>query len=342
MPSSSKFYLYKRSNSIYYIGYFDQGHLRWKSTRTSRKTEALKELSTFQSLFESQPSAKRLSAFISEFLALAETNYAKSTREIYRIALGHLQTIAGDIPLSSVTAQHLDLYTGHRMESVKHVTINVEQRALRSAFNTAMRWKLIPSNPFSRQKLVSVPEQTPIFFTRQDFQKLLAVITDQWLKEIVVFATLTGLRRGELLNLRWQDVDLKRRVVQIQSNPTFKTKQGQKRVIPLNDTAFYLLQGKHGKDTSEYIFTLNGKKIFDDWLTHAFKQAVRDAKLQNERLHFHSLRHTFASWLVQDGASLYEVQKLLGHSSSKITEVYSHLEPEQLHGTVNRISIEMN
>jgi site-specific recombinase XerD len=62
----------------------------------------------------------------------------------------------------------------------------------------------------------------------------------------------------------------------------------------------------------------------------------------DERLHFHSLRHTFASWLVQDEVSLDEVQKLLGHSSIKVTDVYNHLQTEQLHSTVNRIEISLN
>jgi site-specific recombinase XerD len=69
---------------------------------------------------------------------------------------------------------------------------------------------------------------------------------------------------------------------------------------------------------------------------------VKEAKLENHRLHLHSLRHTFASWLVQDGVSLYEVQKLLGHSSIAVTEIYSHLQPEQLHETVNRLKVSLN
>ena len=60
------------------------------------------------------------------------------------------------------------------------------------------------------------------------------------------------------------------------------------------------------------------------------------------KLHFHSFRHTFASWLVQDGVSLYEVQKLLGHSNIAVTQVYSHLQPEGLHSTVNKISLTLN
>ena len=78
-----------------------------------------------------------------------------------------------------------------------------------------------------------------------------------------------------------------------------------------------------------------------DFISKTFKKCVLDAEL-DERLHFHSLRHTFASWLVQEGVSLYEVQKLLGHPSSSVTQIYSHLQPEQMHSTVNRIDLPLN
>ena len=92
---------------------------------------------------------------------------------------------------------------------------------------------------------------------------------------------------------------------------------------------------------SEFVFSIRDKQIDEDMLTHLFKEYVLKAGLES-RLHFHSLRHTFASWLVQDGVSLYEVQKLLGHSNIAVTQVYSHLQPEGLHSTVNRISIPLN
>ncbi|MBI5475218.1 MAG: tyrosine-type recombinase/integrase [Ignavibacteriales bacterium] len=66
------------------------------------------------------------------------------------------------------------------------------------------------------------------------------------------------------------------------------------------------------------------------------------AEQLNSKLHFHSLRHTFATWLVQDGVNIYEVQKLLGHSNMKVIEVYSHLVTSKLHSAVNKISLRLN
>jgi integrase len=350
-------FLSKSCSGVYYLWYTnEQGRRQKVSTHCRYKTDAINFLQSFKS--EEHEKAKRArnkpsSVFFAEFLEYAKATFAPRTLNIYDATLKHFLALVGDLPLPSITPKHFDAYKTERLkmlkrskgktsETVQPVTVNIELRALRACFNTACRWKLVQANPFAGQKLLSVPEQSPVFFTKKDFEKLLTVIKENWLKELVIFATLTGLRRGELLNLRWQDVDLRRRVIHVQSNPTFKTKQGRKRVLPLSDTAFYMLQSKYGKDTSEYVFTLNGKPVYDEWLTHAFKKAVQEAKLENQRLHLHSLRHTFASWLVQDGATLFEVQKLLGHSSSKVTEVYSHLQPEQMHSTVNRIDVPLN
>jgi integrase len=212
---------------------------------------------------------------------------------------------------------------------------------LRSMLNTARRWKLLDHDPFDGFSFPLPPQSVPVFLTRGDFQRLLNSIKENWLRELVTFAVLTGMRRGETINLRWEQVDLSNRLIHLQTSETFRTKQGKRRTIPVSDTAFYLLKARQGKSPSEFVFTLNDRPIFEGWVTHLFKRYVREAGL-NGKLHFHSLRHTFATWLVQDGVSLYEVQKLLGHSSIAVTQVYSHLQPEQLHDTVNRLRVEMN
>ena len=144
------------------------------------------------------------------------------------------------------------------------------------------------------------------------------------------------------MNLKWADVDFERNLIIVRSSPTFKTKGGRVRGVPLKATAISLLEEGKRQDLNCYCFTLNGKEISQTWLTHKFKKAVYDARLEDDRLHFHSLHHTFASSLVQDGASLYEVQELMGYSSGRIMEVYSHLQPETLHATVNRIRLILN
>jgi site-specific recombinase XerD len=89
--------------------------------------------------------------------------------------------------------------------------------------------------------------------------------------------------------------------------------------------------------SSTNVFARSGNRLSQSYVEHKFKQYVRWAGL-NDDLKFHSLRHTFATWVVQNGASIYEVQKLLGHSDIKTTQIYAHLMASELHSTVNRIS----
>ena len=230
----------------------------------------------------------------------------------------------GNIPITSITSQHFDTYKMERLKSspifddkrtVSPITVNIELRTIRAAFNTAVRWGLLLSNPFSNQKFVSVPEASPIFFSKADFQKLLNAIKEGWLKEIIIFATLTGLRRGEIVNLHWSDVDLQRKTITVQSSPTFKTKNGKKRTIPINETAVYILKSKANKNISELVFTLNGKKVYPNWISAKMKQYVVDVNIAlPKKLHFHSLRHTFASWLVQNGEQIADFIELKGNN----------------------------
>lgn len=102
-----------------------------------------------------------------------------------------------------------------------------------------------------------------------------------------------------------------------------------------------LLDRRAAATRYEYVFDRNGGRKTGSYIAHMFKKFVRKAGL-NERLHFHSLRHTFATCLVQSGVSIYEIQKLLGHSSIVITQMYSHLAASELHRAVNKISPELN
>jgi len=337
--TSNRFSLFKRSNQIYYIGHYQDGRRRWKSTGATVKADALKALTEFKELLQERARSVSLEQFVSEFLAYGEANYSPKTLTLCKAILGRFLSFAGNVSLRELTCEHVDKFKAKRLREISPVSVNVELRMLKAAFNTARRWKLLEADIFEGVSLAQVPDRAPLFFTRSDFQRLLECIKERWLKDIVVFAVLTGLRRGEILNLKWSDVDLQGKLIHIHTSSTFRTKQGRRRTVPLNDTATVLLSSKQGKSPSEYVFTLNDKKIYENWVTHLFKSYVQKANLNDTRLHFHSLRHTFASWLVQDGASLYEVQKLLGHSSSKVTEVYSHLQPEHMHSTVNRIDL---
>ena len=218
-------FLSKHSNGIYYLWFRDGAGKRQKvSTRCRLKMDAYKFVQMFKRdeyLRRKQVKHKLLSDVIKDYLNVVEANLVKGTVKNYRSALNNLQVFTGDIPLISFTPYHFDAFKSERLKSIRPVSLNIELRALRTFFNTAVRWRLLERTPFE-VKLVKIPETQPTFLTREEFQKLLSIIEEGWFKEVIVFAVCTGLRRAELINLRWDCVDFQRKIIRIESSQFFR------------------------------------------------------------------------------------------------------------------------
>lgn len=212
--------------------------------------------------------------------------------------------------------------------------INIHLRALRTIFNFAIENKLITLNPFSKMK-AKCSDKKPVYMKKEEIAKFLSV-APEWLKDVVQFDIYTGLRRAELVNLRWCDYNEELKTITIESHDNFTTKHGKARTISLHSEAINIIQ-KQNKNC-KYIFNKNGIKLSEDNITHKFYKYRIKAGL-NKDLHFHSLRHTFASYLAMAGVPIFMIKEFLGHSTIKMTEVYAHLEPNKLHTEVEKISI---
>ena len=356
--------LFKR-HGIYYIVYVDDtGTRRQKSTRCRSKPEAIKLLSDFTKFLavEHLPKRAYFSSFKKDFLAYAQNNMCKSTARAYALALHDFMRIVGDIDINKITPKHWDMFKTSRLtervclrqkyetpqeaakarehqHTVSSASVNVALRHLKAAMSTAARWELIQKNPFEKLPLVTIPKRTPAFLTVQNAELLLSSIDKQWLKDFVIFTINTGMRRGEILSLRWSDVHIIERIARITNTDDFTTKSGEQRTVSLNDAAISVLNRRSTSRSCEYIFTCEqGRRLEASRVTHAFKKAVRAAGLP-EGLHLHSTRHSFASLLVGSGTSLFTVSKLLGHANVKTSEIYSHLLPQHMQHEVDKINI---
>ncbi len=194
----------------------------------------------------------------------------------------------------------------------------------------------IESNPAKNLKRINSPEKLPLFFTKEEYNKLIEVIDNPLLKSIVEIAVNTGLRQMEILSLRWSQVNLKDNFV-ILNNQNHITKGKKVRTIPLNNKSINVFEELLKSKTCEFIFNLNGKQIKQDYVVKNYKRYLKKVEI-NPKLNFHSLRHTFASWLVQKGVSIYQVSKLLGHADIKTTEIYAHLRAEDLRQSVEMLN----
>ena len=224
----------------------------------------------------------------------------------------------------------------HRMkEGVKPITVNVQLRHLRASFNEAVRLRLIPESPFSGFKFLPVDPNEAAFVSESDLRRLITVIEDLEFRNLVLVTFVMAFRRGEVINLRWADIDFNTGYVHIRSHGKFRTKGGKKRSIPLNGwVAKYLLQKPR---IGEYVFSQpDGRPFVGDPVTRRFKRKVRKAGL-DDAIHFHSLRHGGLSWMSAQGMPLAFVQRIAGHSTLRITQAYTHVEDNSLHAAMSAL-----
>lgn len=278
-----------------------------------------------------------LKEFIKEFMDYSESRKAYTTVKRDMLVFKGFLAFTGDMTLDSIDRKLIDQFLQERVKRLKKSTVNIDMRHLKAAFNKAVEWGYIQINPVKGLKPIPVPQSAPKFFTEFQFKKILDTIDYPPLKEIVIFAANTGVRVSELINLEWTDVDFHNMTARIANKDDFETKTKRERTIPVNESAYSVLSGLERK--GNYVFCrLDGRKRDKHFVCRSFKECLRKAGL-GEGYSFHSLRHTFASQLVQKGISVYTVQKLLGHSNIKTTEIYAHLAPEKFHGVVGVLQL---
>lgn len=212
-------------------------------------------------------------------------------------------------------------------------------RNLKAAFNKAQSWEYVTQNPFAKVKLPKHQKEYPSYISRSELNKIIAHTENDVLKELFFFAFHTGCRLSEIVHLKWKNIDYEKQEIII-GDGDFITKSRSQRLIPIQGKLLQRLRmwskswHKLRDNPSGYVFAnKNGYHFNSDYVSKSFKKACRSVGM-DERIHFHSLRHSFASALVQNEANLYAVKSILGHSSITTTEIYSHLNSKALHQAV--------
>ncbi len=251
----------------------------------------------------------------------------KSQPRHYRGYMNSLKSFFGGRLLAEITPKLIVEYkNGRYAAGLKPASINRELANLKKAFNLAVReWEWCRDNPVSRVSMERENNQRDRWLTFDEEARLLRVCAP-WLRELVIFALHTGMRMGEILEQTWRWVDFSRRTITV-----FRSKNGERRTIPMNQTVLSVLKEKAKLRSlkTELVFC---SKVFTPLeaghLRRSFRLALRKAEIED--FHFHDLRHTFATNLVQAGVDLYKVQRLLGHKSPVMTQRYAHHYPESL------------
>lgn len=327
---------------IYYLYFSDETGTRHKVTTSCRKkSEALTFLQHFKrNEYEKRKKLKAISFsdFKEQFLVYSSGIHSPKTLRTNATAFREFIRVEGNKPLHSIGMREIEHFLSVKRQEASEWTARKYYGSLAAAFEKAVQWNYLEENPFRKVPKPKGREILPAFFTESDFRLLLSVIADRDFKELCITALLTGLRLSELLNLRWNDLDFSSKVILIRNTEKFTTKTRKNRIVPMSDELYRLLKGRKEaiRFECEVVFhNKNGGELLYTSVSQKFKKYIRRAGL-NDKLHFHSLRHSFATALVSSGVSLYAVQKLLGHTTIRTTEIYSHLMPQQLHFEVNR------
>lgn len=262
--------------------------------------------------------------------------------------------------LDKVTAWDIQSWRSKRhKDGLSASTSNRYIGTLKAMFNRAVEWEIIDANPIAKVKKQKSDSRAIVryltpdeeerlraslrsrdrrlaksnpFYNDKQFVCLEAILGgyQDHIHPMILLLINTGMRRGEMFNLRWQDVDFDNKRITVVGNTS---KTGQTRYIPLNVEAFNVITmwQKQTLKTSGYVFIGKNKQRFTN-IDKAWKVLLRDAKINDFRLH--DLRHHFASRLVSSGVDLNSVRELLGHTDIKMTLRYAHLAPAHLSDAV--------
>jgi integrase len=245
---------------------------------------------------------------------------------------GHLKLT--DIQRLEVQVFHNDLVT---VEGLAPATADHHVVYLRRLLNLAVQWDILTKSTLSKIPLMKVDNKVERYLSETEVKKLVDVLkadTDSGVAYVFLFLLSTGARLNEALQSKWAQVDLDKGVWRI---PATNSKSKRTRAVPLNDSAKWVLNQlwTHGRHDFLFVNAATGKPWVS--VTRAWYRLRAKAGIENLRIH--DLRHSYASFLVNGGRSLYEVQQILGHSDPKVTMRYAHMSTKALQEAANVASM---
>jgi len=278
-----------------------------------------------------------------EFLARSAIECRPHTHATNKGRINNLLEYFGeDLPATEVTRDRIEQYRSERIKLISASTINKELIKLGQLLDMAMERGAITLNPAREiRRLRDLRERKPRALTKEETSRLLeAARAEKRLfhglaHEIISTYLYTGMRREELVWLEWEDIDLERRRLTIQSKipmnnsmnnllPDFKTKTGKARVVGIASTLAGILATL--PRTGRYVFGGALPLMQGDSIGHAFKKLAKKANLPTT-ITLHSLRHTYITHLMEAGVNPRRVQELAGHATFSTTWRYSHTLP---------------
>jgi integrase len=273
------------------------------------------------------PSSETFSAVSMRFLMHQKARLTPAAYERESgIMKSHLKPFFGSVKLAEVRRADVQKYMTHRSGEVSPASVTKELNVLKHLMGLAVEWELIPTNPAHGVKPPKVPAGRVRYLQPVELRAVLEACPE-WLRPIAGLAVATGMRRSEILGLRWLDIDFKGGRIMLP-----QTKNGDGRIVYLNTLAQQALVAvPRGKaKTTDFVF--KSEPITPENVSVAFLRACRSVNVSDFR--FHDLRHTAASWMRMKGADIHTVALILGHKDLRMAARYQHLSPAFLSDAV--------
>ena len=296
-----------------------------RNTLTKLKMQCLNKKMGFE--MEKKPDIL-FKDFANEFME----SYAKINKRSWKrdqTSLNNLIPFFKSMFLSNITAAAIEKYKAKRLkDGVAVATINRELTCLKTIYNKANEWERVNCNPAANIKNFKENNKIQIILNPNEIKRLITSATDH-LKPIIIIAVNTGMRRGEILNLKWKNINFIKGYIEIEDS-----KSGESRKVPMNSTVSGKLQ-MLDKDNKFIFYNPKTKKNIVE-IKRSFNTARKKAGLK--KIRFHDLRHTAATRMCEIGVPLKIVSKILGHSTIKMTERYANPTPDSMKEAVERLS----
>ncbi|KQV51890.1 site-specific integrase [Duganella sp. Root336D2] len=249
-----------------------------------------------------------------------------------------IDEIFGNRRLNEITRQQIQKFHGQvKEDGLSPASADHHLKLIRHSLNLAVEWEMLDKNPAARIKQFNADNKKMRLLRDEELQRLLSVLhanNPPMVCQLALFLLSTGARLSEALNAEWSQVSRPSRLLMV---PATNSKSKLERGIHLNDSALKILDrlGTEGTHANLFINMQTNERL--KVVGKVWRRLREKAELPELRLH--DLRHQFASMLVNAGHTIYEVQKLLGHSDTKVTERYAHLSSNTLQKAVNTVSI---
>lgn len=320
--------------------------LRKEAEQFERYTLDKKHRDEFPEIFDSKTSIP-FSELAKQWLELhskphkAPKSYVKDRGVIFNYLIPHF----GDQPSHRITHKQVQEYLVNRLKSgclktkreVSPNTVNRELEIIRKMFNDGVKWGFLTKNPCQAIKKFKEAPRKIDYLTENEVKGLLIHCQPKD-RALFAMAVYTGMRFGELTNLRRENVDLKNKIVTVEigSAERATTKSGKIRYIPIATSLLPILKQQMAVSGPLVFPSKLGGDLRRTEVTKAYDSALKKAGV-TRHIRFHDLRHTFASHFVMRGGDMMSLKEILGHSDLQMVQRYAHLAPDHLRRGIEKL-----